>query len=35
MLRYRRPWEKDVEPWKTVHLVVKTIEVGRLRPSAK
>ena len=24
--RYRRPWEKDVEPWKTVRLVVKTIE---------
>lgn len=35
MLRYRRAWEKDVEPWKTVHLVVKTIEVERLRPSAK
>ena len=35
MLRYRRPWEKDVEPWKAVHLVVKTIEVERPRPSAK
>ena len=23
--RYRRPWEKDVEPWKTMRLVVKTI----------
>ena len=23
--RYRRPWEKDVEPWKTVRLVVKTV----------
>ena len=22
--RYRRPWEKDVEPWKTLRLVVKT-----------
>ena len=22
--RYRRPWEKDVEPWKTMMLVVKT-----------
>ncbi len=23
--RYRRPWEKDVEPWKTVGLVVNTV----------
>jgi len=23
--RYRRPWEKNVEPWKTMRLVVKTI----------
>ncbi len=23
--RYRRPWEKDVEPWKTLHLVVNTV----------
>ena len=23
--RYRRPWEKDVEPWKTLQLVVKTV----------
>ena len=23
--RYRRPWEKDVEPWKTMRLVVKTV----------
>ena len=23
--RYRRPWEKDVEPWKTLRLVVNTI----------
>ena len=25
--RYRRPWEKDVEPWKTVRLVVNTVGV--------
>ena len=25
--RYRRPWEKDVEPWKTLRLVVKTVSV--------
>jgi predicted secreted protein len=24
--RYRRPWEKDVEPWKTLRLVVKSTE---------
>ena len=23
--RYRRPWEKDVGPWKTLRLVVKTV----------
>ena len=23
--RYRRPWEKDEEPWKTLRLVVKTV----------
>ena len=23
--RYRRPWEKDVDPWKTLRLVVKTV----------
>ena len=23
--RYRRPWEKDVEPWKTLRLVVKNV----------
>ena len=23
--RYRRPWEKDVEPWKTLRLVVNTV----------
>ena len=22
--RYRRPWEKDVEPWKTLRLVINT-----------
>ena len=25
--RYRRPWEKDVEPWKTLCLVVNTVGV--------
>ena len=25
VFRYRRPWEKDVEPWKTLRLVVKTV----------
>ena len=25
VFRYRRPWEKDVEPWKTLQLVVNTI----------
>ena len=24
VFRYRRPWEKDVEPWKTLRLVVNT-----------
>ena len=22
-LRYRRPWEKDVEPWKTLQLTIR------------
>ena len=26
--RYRRPWEKDVEPWKTLRLVVNTVGGG-------
>ena len=30
--RYRRPWEKDVEPWKTMRLVVKTIGGERQAP---
>ena len=25
VFRYRRPWEKDVEPWKTLQLVVNTV----------
>ena len=25
VFRYRRPWEKDEEPWKTLRLVVKTV----------
>ena len=25
VFRYRRPWEKDVEPWKTMRLVVNTV----------
>ena len=25
MFRYRRPWEKDVEPWKTLRLVINTV----------
>ena len=28
VFRYRRPWEKDVEPWKTVRLVVRTVGAG-------
>ena len=27
VFRYRRPWEKDVEPWKTLRLVVNTVGV--------
>jgi predicted secreted protein len=23
--RYRRPWEKDVDPWKTLQLVINTV----------
>ena len=30
--RYRRPWEKDVEPWKTVRLVVKTVGEKKITP---
>ena len=26
--RYRRPWEKDEEPWKTLRLVVNTVGGG-------
>ena len=25
VFRYHRPWEKDVEPWKTLRLVVNTV----------
>ena len=25
VFRYRRPWEKDVEPWKLLRLVVNTV----------
>ena len=25
VFRYRRPWEKDVDPWKTLRLVVNTV----------
>ena len=28
VFRYRRPWEKDVEPWKTLRLVVNTVGGG-------
>ena len=30
--RYRRPWEKNVKPWKTMRLVVKTIGGERQAP---
>jgi len=30
--RYRRPWEKDVEPWKTLRLVVNTVGEQRRQP---
>ena len=30
--RYRRPWEKDVEPWKTLRLVVKTVGEKKITP---
>ena len=33
--RYRRPWEKDVEPWKTLRLVVNTLSGEQPPPSAK
>ena len=29
VFRYRRPWEKEVEPWKTLRLVVNTVGVER------
>ena len=29
---YRRPWEKDVEPWKTLRLVVNTVGGERQEP---
>ncbi len=25
VFRYRRPWEKDVDPWKTLQLVINTV----------
>ena len=33
--RYRRPWEKDVEPWKTLRLVVNTVGGEQQPPSTK
>ena len=27
--RYRRPWEKDVEPWKTLRLVINAVDGGQ------
>ena len=27
VFRYRRPWEKDEEPWKTMRLIVNTVGV--------
>ena len=32
--RYRRPWEKGVEPWKTLRLVVNTVG-GELQAPVK
>ena len=32
VFRYRRPWEKDVEPWKTMRLVVRTVGGERQVP---
>ena len=31
VFRYRRPWEKDVDPWKTLRLVVNTVGGGMAR----
>ena len=33
--RYRRPWEKDVEPWKTLRLVVNTASGEKQTPLTK
>ena len=33
--RYRRPWEKDVEPWKTLRLVVNTASEEKQTPLTK
>ena len=33
--RYRRPWEKDVEPWKTLRLVVNTASGEQQPPLTK
>ena len=33
--RYRRPWEKDVEPWKTLRLVVNTVDGEKQTPLTK
>ena len=33
--RYRRPWEKDVEPWKTLRLVVNTVGGEKQTPLTK
>ena len=33
--RYRRPWEKDVEPWKTLRLVVNTVSGEKQTPLTK
>lgn len=33
--RYRRPWEKDVEPWKTLRLVVNTVNGEEQAPLTK
>ena len=33
--RYRRPWEKDVEPWKTLRLVVNTVSGEKQPPLTK
>lgn len=33
--RYRRPWEKDVEPWKALRLVVNTIGAEQQAPLTK